>query len=177
MKGSWWLIIINNKDLGFPSGETWHRGGWVPLKFPWYCIFKFWFQDLAPRDPLNKSQSRCWQLKHGFYIHPYRYLEKWSNLTNTFKMGWTWSLEKIPLLVVSSIFTFTPTCRNGLKWPTSNVLQPHPSQITTDHLLSIKAAETAQSADSDHLEHPGSLHEWSFQMEPFHGWSSNRLHI
>ena len=48
--GSWCLMILNNKDLGFPSGETWHRGGWVPLKFPWYCIWKFWFQDLAPRD-------------------------------------------------------------------------------------------------------------------------------
>ena len=47
-----------------------------------------------------------------------------------FSDGLPWSLEKIPILVVSSIFTFTPTCRNGLKWPTSNVLQPHPSQIT-----------------------------------------------
>ena len=104
-------------------------GGLVPPKFPWYCIWKFWFQDLAARDheqiPIQVVATQTF-----FYVHPYRYLEKWSNLTNTFKMGCHDPLEKIPIFVVSSIFTFTPTCRNGLKWPTSNVLQPHPSQIT-----------------------------------------------
>lgn len=86
MKASWWLIILNNKNLGFPSGETWHRGVGSSLNSHGIASESSGFKTLH-RGIMNKSPIQVVATLTFFYVHPYRYLEKWSNLTNTFKMG------------------------------------------------------------------------------------------
>ena len=80
------LIILNNKDLGFPGGETWHRGVGSPLNSHGIASESSAFKTLHS-GIMNKSPIQVVATQTCFYVHPYRYLEKWSNLTNTFQMG------------------------------------------------------------------------------------------